>query len=82
MISTFFRRLFHSCRWRAEWTFVRHLSEQVNLYRCKCGREWANNHAIGATIPFDDETRAFYASRTDCYPPCECRRCSESRVVH
>lgn len=62
-------RLLHRCT-RSKFTFLRHLSEQANLYVCACGREYATNHSVGGTLLYDDEMRWFYASLPHCYPPC------------
>jgi hypothetical protein len=71
------RRVFHRC---GRDTFMRHLSEQSNLYACDvCGLLLAHNHAIGVTLPFTADISAFYESQPDCYPPCECATCKWRR---
>ena len=36
------------------------VSERTEVSMCSCGRQWATNHEMGASIPWDDETKAFY----------------------
>lgn len=37
------------------------ISAAAEVTLCSCGRQWITNHAMAATIPYDAETKAFYA---------------------
>lgn len=48
------------------WCFVRRLSEWSYLDRCEhCGREWATNDNVMATLPYH-RVASFYAAKASC----------------